>query len=172
MFPSAGIKAGLQLNTVQLRLYLFTKLTLSQSLAVMVIPAPSNTEKKPLINGHASPSHLGTTINNNHAGKQSKSHCLLLLNWLYFSLWIWLQCYFSFCNIFIHLPVVEGYMKTDDRMRLAKERREERERSLGRCKKKRGWFCELRSSKMPAESSWCAGSIQWFLSWHYSLIGY
>ncbi|XP_068457191.1 MAP7 domain-containing protein 2a isoform X2 [Clinocottus analis] len=50
---------------------------------------PSNTEKKPQINGHASPSH----INNNHA-------------------------------------VVEGYMKTDDRMRLAKERREERERSL------------------------------------------
>ncbi|KAM6983830.1 MAP7 domain-containing protein 2a [Tautogolabrus adspersus] len=50
---------------------------------------PSNTEKKPYINGHASPSH----INNNHA-------------------------------------VVEGYMKTDDRMRLAKERREERERSL------------------------------------------
>ncbi|XP_056267636.1 MAP7 domain-containing protein 2a isoform X2 [Pseudoliparis swirei] len=53
---------------------------------------PSNTEKKPQINGHVSPSH----INNNHAGKQ----------------------------------IVEGYMKTDDRMRLAKERREERERSL------------------------------------------
>ncbi|XP_020488984.2 MAP7 domain-containing protein 2a isoform X7 [Labrus bergylta] len=53
---------------------------------------PSNTEKKPYINGHASPSH----INNNHAGKL----------------------------------IVEGYMKTDDRMRLAKERREERERSL------------------------------------------
>ncbi|XP_075957588.1 MAP7 domain-containing protein 2a [Anarhichas minor] len=50
---------------------------------------PSNTEKKPQINGHALPSH----INNNHA-------------------------------------VVEGYMKTDDRMRLAKERREEREKSL------------------------------------------
>ncbi|KAG7515249.1 MAP7 domain-containing protein 2-like isoform X1 [Solea senegalensis] len=53
---------------------------------------PSNTEKKPHINGHASPSHLAA----NHAGKQ----------------------------------IVEGYMKTDDRMRLAKERREERERSL------------------------------------------
>ncbi|CAJ1064027.1 hypothetical protein PFLUV_G00192480 [Xyrichtys novacula] len=53
---------------------------------------PSSTEKKPQINGHASPLH----INNNHAGKQ----------------------------------IVEGYMKTDDRMRLAKERREERERSL------------------------------------------
>ncbi|XP_044077548.1 MAP7 domain-containing protein 2a isoform X2 [Siniperca chuatsi] len=54
---------------------------------------PSNTEKKPHINGHASPLHLAANINNNHA-------------------------------------VVEGYMKTDDRMRLAKERREERERSL------------------------------------------
>ncbi|XP_060941297.1 MAP7 domain-containing protein 2a [Limanda limanda] len=53
---------------------------------------PSNTEKKPLINGHASPSHLAA----NHAGKHT----------------------------------VEGYMKTDDRMRLVKERREEKERSL------------------------------------------
>ncbi|CAM9117035.1 unnamed protein product [Lampetra planeri] len=51
---------------------------------------PSNTEKKPLINGYASPSHLAAN------SKQ----------------------------------IVEGYMKTDDRMRLAKERREERERSL------------------------------------------
>ncbi|KAK5858419.1 hypothetical protein PBY51_002558 [Eleginops maclovinus] len=54
---------------------------------------PSSTEKKPQINGHASPSHLTA---NNHAGKQ----------------------------------IVEGYTKTDDRMRLAKERREEREKSL------------------------------------------
>ncbi|XP_031175883.1 MAP7 domain-containing protein 2-like isoform X3 [Sander lucioperca] len=54
---------------------------------------PSNTDKKPQINGHASPSHLAANINNNHAD-------------------------------------VEGYMKTDDRMRLAKERREEREKSL------------------------------------------
>ncbi|KAK1882699.1 MAP7 domain containing protein 2 [Dissostichus eleginoides] len=51
---------------------------------------PSSTEKKPQINGQASPSHLTA---NNHA-------------------------------------VAEGYMKTDDRMRLAKERREEREKSL------------------------------------------
>uniref|UniRef100_UPI003AAAE24C MAP7 domain-containing protein 2a n=1 Tax=Centroberyx gerrardi TaxID=166262 RepID=UPI003AAAE24C len=57
---------------------------------------PSNTEKKPQTNGHPSPLHLPTSINNNHTGK----------------------------------PYVEGYMKTDDRMRLAKERREERERSL------------------------------------------
>ncbi|XP_071316514.1 MAP7 domain-containing protein 2a isoform X2 [Trachinotus anak] len=57
---------------------------------------PSNTERKPHINGHASPSHLAANISNNHAGKQT----------------------------------AEGYMKTDDRMRLAKERREERERSL------------------------------------------
>ncbi|AWP00110.1 putative MAP7 domain-containing protein 2 [Scophthalmus maximus] len=55
----------------------------------MGIPAPSNTEKKPQMNGHPSPSHVA--VNN---------------------------------------AVVEGYMKTDDRMRLAKERREERERSL------------------------------------------
>ncbi|XP_027887688.1 MAP7 domain-containing protein 2a isoform X5 [Xiphophorus couchianus] len=54
---------------------------------------PSNAEKRPHMNGHASPSHL---TSNNHGGKQSQ----------------------------------EGYMKTDDRMRLAKERREERERSL------------------------------------------
>ncbi|XP_032390160.1 MAP7 domain-containing protein 2a isoform X2 [Etheostoma spectabile] len=57
---------------------------------------PTNTEKKPQINGHASPSHLAANISINHAGKQN----------------------------------VEGYMKTDDRMRLAKERREEREKSL------------------------------------------
>ncbi|MEQ2313788.1 hypothetical protein AMECASPLE_005568 [Ameca splendens] len=54
---------------------------------------PSNAEKRPHMNGHASPSHLTSS---NHGGKQSQ----------------------------------EGYMKTDDRMRLAKERREERERSL------------------------------------------
>ncbi|XP_008274495.1 MAP7 domain-containing protein 2a [Stegastes partitus] len=59
----------------------------------MVIPAPSNSEKKPHMNGHASPSHLAANVSNNHG-------------------------------------VLEGYMKTDDRMRLAKERREERERSL------------------------------------------
>ncbi|KAM8898877.1 MAP7 domain-containing protein 2a isoform 2-T2 [Spinachia spinachia] len=50
---------------------------------------PSSTEKKPQMNGHASPSH----INGNHAA-------------------------------------VEGYMKTDDRMRLARERREERDKGL------------------------------------------
>ncbi|KAM6907592.1 MAP7 domain-containing protein 2a [Xenentodon cancila] len=54
---------------------------------------PTNTEKKPHMNGHASPSHLGANVSNSHGG-------------------------------------LEGYMKTDDRMRLAKERREERERSL------------------------------------------
>lgn len=40
--------------------------------------------------------------------------------------------FFLFSDVPIHLSVVDGYMKTDDRMRLAKERREERERSLGR----------------------------------------
>ncbi|KAM8835146.1 MAP7 domain-containing protein 2a isoform 3-T3 [Synchiropus picturatus] len=53
-------------------------------------------EKKPQINGYASPSHLAAHTPNVHAGKQT----------------------------------LEGYTKTDDRMRLAKERREERERSL------------------------------------------
>lgn len=33
---------------------------------------------------------------------------------------------------FCYPSVVEGYLRTDDRMRLAKERREERERSLGK----------------------------------------
>ncbi|XP_053703418.1 MAP7 domain-containing protein 2-like isoform X2 [Synchiropus splendidus] len=50
-------------------------------------------EKKPQINGYASPSHLAAHMPNVHAA-------------------------------------LEGYTKTDDRMRLAKERREERERSL------------------------------------------
>ncbi|XP_011609894.2 MAP7 domain-containing protein 2a isoform X2 [Takifugu rubripes] len=54
-----------------------------------------NTEKKPQVNGYASPSHLSSNISN-QAAKQ----------------------------------IVEGYLRTDDRMRLAKERREERERSL------------------------------------------
>ncbi|KAM9788963.1 MAP7 domain-containing protein 2a [Neosynchiropus ocellatus] len=53
-------------------------------------------EKKPQINGYASPSHLAAHTPNVHAAKQT----------------------------------LEGYTKTDDRMRLAKERREERERSL------------------------------------------
>lgn len=35
-------------------------------------------------------------------------------------------------DIIIYLSDVEGFLKTDDRMRLAKERREERERSLGK----------------------------------------
>ncbi|XP_077403546.1 MAP7 domain-containing protein 2a isoform X2 [Vanacampus margaritifer] len=61
-----------------------------------MITAATNTEKKPLLNGHASPSHLIANISTNHAGK----------------------------------PIVEGVLKTDDRMRLAKERREERDRSL------------------------------------------
>lgn len=103
--------------------------------SVMMIPAPSNTEKKTHINGHASPSHLAANTSNNHAGKQSKSQCLLLFNWLLLSALFWLHChclFFSFSDMFILISDVEGYMKTDDRMRLAKERREERERSLGR----------------------------------------
>lgn len=51
-----------------------------------IIPAPSNTEKKPHINGHASPSHLAANLSNNHAGKQSKSQCLLLFSRVFFQL--------------------------------------------------------------------------------------
>ncbi|XP_029029034.1 MAP7 domain-containing protein 2a isoform X2 [Betta splendens] len=86
--PARTGKIILQLITVEL-----TFSIVIPSFCVVLIPAPSNTEKRPLINGHASPSHLTTNVSNNHA-------------------------------------VLEGYMKTDDRMRLAKERREERERSL------------------------------------------
>ncbi len=38
-------------------------------------------------------------------------------------------CYY----VSLSLKDMEGYLKTDDRMRLAKERREERERSFGKC---------------------------------------
>lgn len=50
-------------------------------------------------------------------------------------------------DIFLPSPVVDGYMKTDDRMRLAKERREERERSLGKCCSVTVELSELRNSK-------------------------
>lgn len=53
--------------------------------SVMVIAAPSNSDKKPHINGHASPSHLPSNISNNHAGKQSKSHFLLRINSFFLS---------------------------------------------------------------------------------------
>ncbi|XP_077449102.1 MAP7 domain-containing protein 2a isoform X2 [Stigmatopora argus] len=56
----------------------------------------TNTDKKPVLNGYAPPSHLIANISTNNASK----------------------------------PTVDGFMKTDDRMRLAKERREERDRSL------------------------------------------
>lgn len=121
------------------------------ALSPSVITAPSSTEKKPQINGHASPSHLTA---NNHAGKQSKS-MLASVQKQVISL---SNAYFLFPDIFISLSVAEGYMKTDDRMRLAKERREEREKSLG------GWcpftfdtsvntgsdLCALMSSEVPA----------------------
>ncbi len=45
--------------------------------------------------------------------------------------YIFLLC--SCFSVFLSLKDMEGYLKTDDRMRLAKERREERERSLGKC---------------------------------------
>ncbi|XP_042355818.1 MAP7 domain-containing protein 2a isoform X2 [Plectropomus leopardus] len=71
-------------------------------------------EKRSPTNGHSSPARTGRTTPSNTEkrpqinGHPSPSHLASNNN---------------------H-AVVEGYMKTDDRMRLAKERREERERSL------------------------------------------
>lgn len=42
---------------------------------------------------------------------------------------------------------MEGYLKTDDRMRLAKERREEREKSLGKCVCSRLCMCGCSDSQ-------------------------
>lgn len=133
---------------------------------VIMIPAPSNTEKKTHINGYASPSHLAVNVSNTHAGKQSKSKCLPFFLAFRSRLLFWLHCY---CFGFIlwhlhHLSDVEGYMKTDDRMRLAKERREERERSLGMCcpvlfffqiQIKRDWLKILFFSAVSLFSPWC-----------------
>uniref|UniRef100_A0A3B3VCV7 MAP7 domain containing 2a n=1 Tax=Poecilia latipinna TaxID=48699 RepID=A0A3B3VCV7_9TELE len=71
------------------------------------------------MNGHASPSHL---TSNNHGGKQSECSSPTMPSPL--------QSCRLFPDITANLLGQEGYMKTDDRMRLAKERREERDRSL------------------------------------------
>uniref|UniRef100_A0A3Q2PLN7 MAP7 domain containing 2a n=1 Tax=Fundulus heteroclitus TaxID=8078 RepID=A0A3Q2PLN7_FUNHE len=71
------------------------------------------------MNGHASPSHLTT---NNHGGKQSESSFPDKASPA--------SVLPTFTDIVTNPSGQEGYMKTDDRMRLAKERREERERSL------------------------------------------
>ncbi|XP_078028553.1 MAP7 domain-containing protein 2a isoform X5 [Epinephelus lanceolatus] len=73
-------------------------------------------EKRSPTNGHSSPARTGRTTPSNTEkrpqinGHASPSHLA--------------------ANVSNNHAVVEGYMKTDDRMRLAKERREERERSL------------------------------------------
>ncbi|KAM7397943.1 hypothetical protein PAMA_006016 [Pampus argenteus] len=74
-------------------------------------------DKRSPTNGHSSPARTGKTTPSNTEKKQqhinghaSPSHLP--------------------ANVSNNHAVVEGYMKTDDRMRLAKERREERERSL------------------------------------------
>lgn len=94
-----------------------------------MIKALMNTEKKPHVNGYASPSHLSSNISN-QAAKQSK--CASFAKKMsYFPLRsILFLLIYPCCDIFN--SVVEGYLRTDDRMRLAKERREERERSLGK----------------------------------------
>uniref|UniRef100_A0AAQ6IIX8 MAP7 domain containing 2a n=1 Tax=Anabas testudineus TaxID=64144 RepID=A0AAQ6IIX8_ANATE len=73
-------------------------------------------DKRSPTNGHSSPARTGKTTPSNTEkkplinGHASPSHLGTTIN--------------------NNHAVVEGYMKTDDRMRLAKERREERERSL------------------------------------------
>lgn len=91
-----------------------------------MIQALVNTEKKPQVNGYASPSHLSSNISN-HAAKQSKLECFF-----YKIMPLFCFCSFIHALTFCFPLVVEGYLRTDDRMRLAKERREERERSLGK----------------------------------------
>lgn len=96
-----------------------------------MIQALVNTEKKPQVNGYASPSHLSSNTSN-HAAKQSKLEYFFpkKKSLFHFSLF----CFRAFIHAFTfcYPVVVEGYLRTDDRMRLAKERREERERSLGK----------------------------------------
>ncbi|XP_030293269.1 MAP7 domain-containing protein 2a isoform X2 [Sparus aurata] len=76
-------------------------------------------EKKSPTNGHSSPARTGRTTPSSAEkkphinGHASPSH---------------LAAHIS--NNHAGKQIVDGYMKTDDRMRLAKERREERERSL------------------------------------------
>lgn len=73
-------------------------------------------EKKSPTNGHSSPARTGkTTPSNTEKKLQLNGHASPLH----------IQANSSSSH-----AVIEGYMKTDDRMRLAKERREERERSL------------------------------------------
>ncbi|XP_033507404.2 MAP7 domain-containing protein 2a isoform X1 [Epinephelus lanceolatus] len=76
-------------------------------------------EKRSPTNGHSSPARTGRTTPSNTEkrpqinGHASPSHLAANVS-----------------NNHAGKQIVEGYMKTDDRMRLAKERREERERSL------------------------------------------
>ncbi|XP_076606131.1 MAP7 domain-containing protein 2a isoform X7 [Chaetodon auriga] len=73
-------------------------------------------EKRSPTNGHSSPARTGKTPPSNTEKKpQINGHAS--------------PSHFA-ANVGNNHAVVEGYMKTDDRMRLAKERREERERSL------------------------------------------
>ncbi|XP_055004308.1 MAP7 domain-containing protein 2a isoform X2 [Boleophthalmus pectinirostris] len=81
----------------------------------MAPPSVSLLEKKSPTNGHSSPVRTGKTTSSNIEKKpQINGHASPLH----------VQVNSS------NKAVLEGYMKTDDRVRLAKERREERERSL------------------------------------------
>ncbi|XP_034034379.1 MAP7 domain-containing protein 2a isoform X2 [Thalassophryne amazonica] len=76
-------------------------------------------DKKSQSNTHSSPARAAKTVSTNTEkklqinGQPSPSHVPANIS-----------------NNHAGKPIVEGYLKTDDRMRLAKERREERERSL------------------------------------------
>ncbi|KAK7926089.1 hypothetical protein WMY93_008399 [Mugilogobius chulae] len=81
----------------------------------MATPSITLLEKKPPSNGHSSPARTGkTTPSSTEKKPQINGHASPLH----------VQANSS------NKAILEGYMKTDDRVRLAKERREERERSL------------------------------------------
>ncbi|XP_068571897.1 MAP7 domain-containing protein 2a isoform X2 [Cebidichthys violaceus] len=89
--------------------------TSSSEIAGEKMAPPSITllpDKRSPTNGHSSPARTGkTTPSNTEKKPQINGHA-------------------SPSHINNNHAVLEGYMKTDDRMRLAKERREEREKSL------------------------------------------
>lgn len=95
---------------------------------------PTQRRRRTLTDIHPLHTLPPTSVTTMQVNRVSLNVCFFLIGFCSL-LYFWLHChclFFSFSDMFIHLSDVEGYMKTDDRMRLAKERREERERSLGR----------------------------------------
>ncbi|XP_018590177.2 MAP7 domain-containing protein 2-like isoform X2 [Scleropages formosus] len=94
--------------------------------AVEVMTPPTISEKRPQVNGHASPVRLQASPSS-PGGKDKATPAVAADKRLHSN---------GHASP-VRLPAnpsspadVEGYLRTDDRMRLAKERREERERSL------------------------------------------